>query len=117
MLFPKWQERGLPRLHLLRFDSNVPDLREESLCGLSCRHKTLPGAHHRNLCVNSWFTKLCGSVNVNVPCMKVDKKTGKNYCDKYYLESFRDAATVNNTTGQLDYRRPDNGGFEMISKE
>ena len=52
---------------------------------------------------------------MNAPCMKVDKKTKQTFCDQHYPQSSHGTvAVINDKSGRAEYRRPNNGDFEVV---
>ena len=46
--------------------------------------------------------------------MKVDKKTNKKVCNKPYPQPYRTVAVISDKSDRAEYRRPDNGDFEVV---
>ena len=80
--------------------TNLPD---SSIAGGKLREKVL--AYH--------IHKKCGKHCPSAPCMKVDPKTKRKYCQKHYPQPFRSSMHTNNQ-GRAEYTRLNNGDKATI---
>ena len=79
-------------------------LPSEDIAGGKLREKVLKYMIH----------KPCGAQNVNAPCMQHNSDTNRKYCNKYYPQPFRSAATINDKSGRAEYKRVKNNDNPTI---
>ena len=86
------RKRGLPHQHhlvIVKFEGDGLDAEGEmdSWVWAQLPPATLCNGKLRELVMKFMVHRKCGSENVNAPCMEVNKKINKKFCDKHLIPS------------------------------
>ena len=108
----EFQKRGWPHARLVyTFKGNGPhdqhemgkwvwaQIQDESIANGLLREKVLKYIYIYIV------HKPCGHVNVNAPCMQLDKTTNRKKCNKKFPQPFRSTAKINDRSGRVEYTR------------
>lgn len=94
------QARGVVHAHIIvKYEGASPEQHGEvdDWILTNLPHASIVNGELRAKVLKYMVHKKCGSYNSSAPCMKVDKKTHKKYCQKQYPQPVRSALHTNDS--------------------
>ena len=102
------QKRGFPHAHLVYTSKgNGPHDQHEidKWVWAQIPDESIANGLLREKVLKYMIYKPCGHLNVNAPCMQLDRNTSRKKCNKKFPQPFRSTATINDRSGRVEHPR------------